>query len=147
MTPPRLGPRGDIALLAIRVFLGLAFIVHGLPKIQHPATWLSGALPAMPGWLGAVAAFVEFAGGIALVAGFVTPIFAFLIACDMVVAIFFVLLPHGAVFVDDARGAASYEKPLAYLIMAVALILLGPGRYALDGARGLSGGRPRNRRR
>ena len=128
--------RSDIALLVLRAFLGFAFVFHGYPKILHPATWASHALPGVPPWLAAVAAFVEFGGGIALIAGFATPVFAFLIACDMVVAIWFVLVPHGATFINDAApGASTYEKPLAYLVMALAIVLLGPGAYAIDRAR------------
>ncbi|MBD5656054.1 MAG: DoxX family protein [Candidatus Eremiobacteraeota bacterium] len=135
--------RNDFALLVLRLFLGAAFVLHGLPKILHPGTWAAKVLPGVPPWLAAVAAFVEFGGGIALIVGFATPLFAFLIACNMVVAIWFVLIPHGARFVNDAPGAASYEKPLAYLAIALALILLGSGNFALDAAR--PGKRPRRR--
>lgn len=145
--PLKLGPRADIALLLMRVMVGVAFVIHGLPKIQHPAAWLSPMMPGVPAWLQAVAAFAEFAGGIALVAGFLTPIFAFLIACNMIVAIFFVLVPHGAVFVSNAPHGQSYELPAAYLVMAVAFILIGPGAYSIDGARGESVGRSSRRRR
>lgn len=133
----------DLALLALRVCLGAAFIVHGWPKIGHPTTWAAHILPTALGWLAAVAAFVEFGGGIALVAGFATPIFAFLIGCDMVVAILFVLVPRGAVFVASGPGRPAYETPLAYLTMALAVVLLGPGRYAIDGMRPARRGRRR----
>jgi putative oxidoreductase len=137
--------RSDIALLALRLFLGAAFVLHGLPKILHPGTWAAGVLPGVPPWLAAVAAFVEFGGGTAMIVGFATPVFAFLIACNMVVAIWFVLIPHGAAFVNDAPGATSFEKPLAYLVMALVLVLMGPGKYAIDGVRETT--RIRSRRR
>ncbi len=147
IAPLRLGPRADIALLLLRLMVGAAFVIHGLPKIQHPGNWLSATIPSVPGWLQALAAFAEFGGGIALIAGFLTPLFAFLIACNMVVAIFFVLVPHGATFVSNAPGRQSYELPAAYLVMALAFILIGPGAYSVDGATGTSGNAARSGRR
>lgn len=147
IAPLRLGPRGDIALLVLRVLVGIAFIVHGWPKILHPASWLGAEIPHLPAWLGAVAAFVEVGGGIALVAGFATPIFAFLIAFDMVVAIFVVLVPHGAAFISATAGRRTYELPALYLASTIVFILIGPGAYSIDGARGGSGPRSGRRRR
>jgi putative oxidoreductase len=139
-----LGPRADIALLVLRLVLGVAFVLHGLPKVQEPLTWGARMVPWAPGWLQAFVAFVEVGGGIAVLAGFLTPVFAFLISCDMIVAIFFVLVPRGATFVAGG-SKPSFEVPLAYLAMAVTLILIGPGAYAADAGR--SGGRVRSKRR
>jgi putative oxidoreductase len=126
--------RSDLALLALRLVLGVAFVVHGYPKIQHPLTWAAHALPGAPGWLAAVSAAIEFGGGIALIAGFLTRVVAFLIAADMVVAIFFALVPHGAPFVAES-GGPSFELPLTYLVVGFALVMLGAGAISLDGLR------------
>jgi putative oxidoreductase len=126
--------RNDLALLALRLVLGAAFVVHGYPKIQHPLTWTEHALPGVPGWLAAISAVIEFVGGIALVAGFLTRVVAFLIATDMVVAIFVALVPHGAPFVAEA-GAPSFELPLTYLVVGFALVMMGAGAISLDGLR------------
>jgi putative oxidoreductase len=126
--------RSDLALLALRLVLGTAFVVHGYPKIQHPLTWPEHALPGVPGWLAAVSAVIEFVGGIALVVGFLTRLVAFSIAADMVVAIFFVLVPHGAPFVSEA-GGPSFELPLTYLVVGFALVMMGAGAISLDGLR------------
>ncbi len=147
LTPPRLGQRADLALLALRLVVGVAFVIHGFPKIQHPTTWGAKVVPDAPGWLLALAAFAEFGGGIALAAGLATPLFAGLIACNMLVAIFVVLVPHGAPFVSASPKSPSFELPLLYLVASVALILLGPGGYSIDGARGGSGAGQRPRRR
>ncbi len=108
--------------------------MHGFPKIQHPFTWARHVLPGAPSWLAATAAVVEFAGGIAIATGLFTRLVAFLIATNMVVAIFFVLVPRGAPFV--AAKGPSFELPLAYLTMAFVLVLVGAGSVSLDALRG-----------
>jgi len=130
---PTLGPRGDVALLVLRVVVGAAFVSHGFPKMLHATTWASTMVPGAPFWLQAIAAFAEFGGGIALILGILTPLFAFLIGCNMVVAIFFIALPHGATFVSNT-GGQTFELPLIYLAAVFTLLLLGPGRASLDGA-------------
>ena len=139
--------RSDLALLALRLVLGAAFVEHGLPKIGHLTTWTAHVLPVAPPWLAAIAALVEFAGGIAVLVGFGTPIAAFAIGADMVVAIFFVLVPRGAVFVRGSRGGPTFELELAFLAIALALVLLGSGEISVDALRGRgrvrTGGRSR----
>jgi putative oxidoreductase len=129
----RLPGAADLALLLLRLVLGAAFVIHGYGKFHDPLGWASQMLPSVPPWLQAVAAFAELGGGVALILGAFTRLFALLIACNMIVAIFGVLIPHHAVFVSDGPGP-SYEKPLAYLTVMLALLLVGPGRFSLDAA-------------
>ena len=128
--------RRDVALLALRLVLGAALVGHGYPKLMH-LTYLSRhVVPGSATWLGVAGAIVEFFGGIALVLGIVTQIAAFLAAADMVIAIFFFLIPHGAVFVSPSADVLTFELPLAYCTIAFALLLEGAGSVSLDALRG-----------
>jgi putative oxidoreductase len=127
---PLTNPRYSAALLLLRVVVGLAFVLHGLPKIQDPTHWDDlGPLHGVPGWLQAASALAEFGGGILLIVGFLTPIAALLIVIDMLVAIFGVHLPGGGKFVG---GKGSFELPLTYFAVTIAMIALGPGAYSID---------------
>ena len=124
---------GAAALLLVRLVMGVAFILHGWPKIQNPMGWMNAmGGQGVPSFLQALAALAEFGGGIALVLGLLTPIAAFGIVCQMLGALLLVHFPKGDPFVAPAPGASSYELALVYLVMAVLLIALGPGRWSLD---------------
>jgi uncharacterized membrane protein YphA (DoxX/SURF4 family) len=66
----------------------------------------------------------EFFGGILLVLGLFTQVAAALIAFTMLVAIWKVKRAQGFV--------GGYEFELALFVIAVSLMLTGPGAYALD---------------
>lgn len=120
------GGKGAAALLALRLVAGSAFILHGWPKFQNAFTWMG---PGMPSWLQALAAFAEFAGGAAILAGLLTRLAALGISCVMLVAIFHVHIPKGDPFVGQG---GSWEPAAVYLAIMVALILRGPGSVSLD---------------
>lgn len=122
---------GAAALLLVRVVMGVAFILHGWPKIQNPTTWMNAmGGEGIPSFLQALAALAEFGGGIALVLGLLTPLAALGILCQMLGALFLVHFPRGDPFVTG--GGPNYELPLIYLVLAILLIVVGPGRWSLD---------------
>jgi putative oxidoreductase len=126
-----LGARASLALLILRVLVGFALIQHGAPKMRDPLHWLdSGPLPGTPMALQLLVALAEFVGGFALIVGFLTPLFAFLLVCDMIVVVFVVMIPHGVPFVG---GAHSFEVPAYILATVLGLLITGPGRYSIDG--------------
>jgi putative oxidoreductase len=122
---------GATALLLLRLVMGVAFILHGWPKIQNPTGWMNAMGMGVPSFLQALAAFAEFGGGIALVLGLLTPIAAFGLVCQMLGALLLVHFPNNDPFVGRP-GQSSYELALVYLVVAVLLIALGPGRWSLD---------------
>lgn len=123
-------PGVDVALLLVRLVVGIAFMHHGYGKIQHPMTWM-GPDSAYPGIIQALAAISEFIGGGALALGFLTRIGAFGIICTMSVAVHLHLVKMGDPFVNTT-GGSSYEPALVYLVIGVLFLFAGPGRFSLD---------------
>lgn len=130
----------DLGLLAIRVGLGLAFIVHGWPKmIGGPQTWAKlggrfavatglGAWPESMGFMaevmGFMGAFSELVGGGLLILGLLMRPAAFLLFSTMVVA----TLHH----ISIGDGFGGYSHAMEAAIVFFGLILIGPGKYSLD---------------
>jgi putative oxidoreductase len=117
----------DAGLLILRVFAGLALaLAHGLGKIppQEGFVGMVGGLglpaPHIAAWLSGIA---EFGGGILLALGLLTRPAALLIVINMTVAV--VLAHAGDTFLDR-------ERPLLFLFIALAYLLIGAGRYSLD---------------
>lgn len=126
----------DIGLLLIRLVVGILFIGHGAQKLFG---WFGGyGLKGTGGWLESVgmkpgivmavlAGLAEFAGGILLTIGLLTPVAGILIAGTMIMAIVKVHAPNG--LWSTANG---YEYNLTLIAVAIGLALSGPGKYALD---------------
>jgi putative oxidoreductase len=130
--PGEVGGRGSVGLLLLRVVVGAAFLFHGWPKIQDPQHWMGELGAGVPGALQAAAAVSEFGGGVALILGLLTPLAALGIACTMAGALGMVHLRMGHPFVG-APGKPSCELASVYLAAAIALLLVGPGKWSLDG--------------
>lgn len=120
-TPP------PLALVLIRGVAGAGLMFHGWKKIQDPFGWM-GADSGTPAILQALAALSEFGGGLAWILGLLTPLASFGILATMAVAASR-HISRGDPFVG--RGG-SYELALLYLVIAVGLLLGGPGRWSLD---------------
>lgn len=127
--PPAPAGRIGVALLGIRAIVGLAFIFHARMKLPDPMMWM-GPHGFAPSWLQGVVTFAEFFGGIALILGLLTPLVTVILSIDMITAILKYHIPAGGHFVG---GRAAFEVPLVYLVVLIALLLAGPGRYSIDG--------------
>jgi putative oxidoreductase len=128
--PAFVGGPGAVGLLVLRLVAGAALMLHGWPKIQHATAWMGPKAP-VPGALQALAALAEFGGGLCWIVGLLTPLASFLILCTMATAAGMVHIAQGHPFVATT-GGPSYEPALGYLAIAVALLLVGPGRLSLD---------------
>ena len=84
----------NLTLLVMRVVAGLAFVLHGWPKIQNPFGWM-GSDAFAPGPLQALAALSEFGGGLCWILGFLMPLSSLGIGCTMVVAVYMHAIVRG----------------------------------------------------
>ena len=126
----------DIAMLVLRVGIGTIFVAHGLQKLMG---WWEG-----PGWEGfkgfigylgirptlfwaTISLVAELGGGLALIAGLFVPLAAAGLVAQTIVLFVKVHWPNG--FWSPNGGI---EFPLAFLVGAFAVQLLGPGAWSLD---------------
>lgn len=116
--------RISLGLLALRLILGIAFIAHGAGKIANPFGWMGPDAP-VPGIFQGLAALAEFGGGIALIAGLLTPLASLGLVATMAVAVLF-HISNGDAFVGG------YELAVTYLVLSGFLLVSGPGRFSLD---------------
>lgn len=122
----------EIGLLVLRCGIGLIFFKHGLSKITAgPQLWLSlgqamsnFGISFAPAFWGALAAFSEFLGSIALILGLGTRIAAFFMASVMIVA----FIMH---FTNKDPWTA-ISHPTSLFVVFVSLIIMGSGTYSLD---------------
>jgi putative oxidoreductase len=129
----------DVTALLLRLAAGAIFLPHGYSKVfgAGGAAAFAADLPSygIPTLLGYLAAYAEFFGAILLIAGLVTRLDAFLLACTMGVAVAVVQLPD-ALHDPDSHGFGpvmrAIELPLAMFAITTAIVLVGPGRFSLD---------------
>jgi putative oxidoreductase len=129
-----------LALLVLRLVLGVIMISHGYSKVfgglSHHAQFISSL--GLPGWLAYISAVTEFFGGILVIAGLLTRCVSLAILIDLGVAIAKVHWKHGLL------GEGGYQFPLALAAIAFALVFFGGGPMAFDSIR-KGGGRVKSK--
>lgn len=120
----------SFALLLVRLVVGVAFILHGWPKVQNPQAWMAGMENAPHPAIQAIAAFVEFGGGILLAVGLLTRFAALALATVMIGALALVHVPQGHPFL--AKWNPGAELASVYLVVNLLIAITGAGAFSLD---------------
>jgi putative oxidoreductase len=132
----------SLALLFIRIPLGLIFAAHGSQKLLglFGGPGLTATLKSfevhlgIPPVLALLAIIAEFGGGLGVLCGFLTRLSAVGIAVTMAVAMYKVTWVNG--FFLNATCASGrghgIEYNVALLCMALALVVTGGGQWAID---------------
>jgi len=133
-----------LAVLILRLFVGFAFMMHGSQKLLGAfggsgVAGVAGMLTKIgvepANILAWVVSITEFVGGVCIFFGFLTRFWAAGLVIDMGVAIAKVHLPNGFF---AAKGGM--ELPLSFGVMALVILLTGPGSLSVDRATGIEKG-------
>ena len=118
--------------LILRLMLGFLILMHGVSKLTNGIDWLDERLIAsgLPVFFKYGVYVGEVVAPVLVVLGFYTRAGAWLIAVNMLFAIG--LAHWGEVFAVTENGSLAIEKQYLFMFSAIALALIGPGRYAIN---------------
>ena len=122
----------DIGKLVLRIALGLLILLHGIFKLRHGIGGIEGMVAAhgLPGFVAYGVLVGEVLAQVLLLLGWFSRVGAALVAVNMLFA--FALAHMGQLARLNEQGGWALELQGMYLAAAVALALLGPGRYAIN---------------
>jgi len=120
-----------VALLLLRVGLGVIFMHNGYPKfwgarLEHIDEMVH--INHLPAYFVDIAGVLELGGGALLIAGLFTRILGLLLAGEMAIAMW-----KGEQFFQNPLAVDKYELSLALGVGAFALATFGAGPISLDG--------------
>lgn len=112
----------------LRIALGVAFVIHGYPKIGSRRADIIDYLrtKGIPGPVTVITGYFEFFGGILIVIGLGVQVISLLMALESFMTMFVSTRLLGK------KYAQGYEVDIAYFAMALALFMLGGGVLSLD---------------
>jgi putative oxidoreductase len=118
--------------LILRLMLGILILTHGIGKLTHGVDWMDDMLTAsgLPVFFKYGVYVGEVVAPALVILGFYTRVGAWLIAVNMLFAIG--LAHWGEVFAVTENGSLAIEKQYLFMFSAIALALIGPGRYAIN---------------
>jgi len=135
--PVAYGGGGDAGRFVLRVALGVLVLFHGIDKIVGGSYGFVTdvlAKTGMPPAFGFLVYIGEVLAPLLLIIGAWTRLAGVIVMINMIVAV--VLAHAGQLFTRAPTGGYALELQAMYLFAALAVALLGAGRYSLGGADG-----------
>lgn len=131
-----MGNSDDLGKLLLRVVLGVLILLHGVSKIMGgPGFVISAATSAgLPAAVGYLVYVGEVLAPILLIIGVWSRLAALIIAGNMAFAIFLVHMKQLTSLSNT--GGWALELQGMFLFSALALVLLGAGRFSIGGRGG-----------
>ncbi|MES2319889.1 MAG: DoxX family protein [Pseudomonadota bacterium] len=122
--------------LVLRVALAAIILFHGVAKLNGGIGFIGDMLAkaGLPAFLGYLVYVGEVIAPLLILAGIFTRPAALVVAINMLVAV--VLVHTGEFFTINQTGGWALELQGMYFFAAVAVALLGAGRYSLGGEAG-----------
>ncbi len=126
----------DLGKLILRVTLAALILFHGVAKIINGIGFITALVAkfGLPPALGYLVYIGEVVAPLLLLFGIWTRLAALIVAINMVVAI--VLVHTGELLTLTKTGGWALELQAMFLVSAIALALLGAGRYSVGGING-----------
>jgi len=123
----------SIGKLILRVALGALILMHGIAKLMGGVGGLSGMITSagLPAFIAYGVYIGEVIAPILVLLGWYSRIGAALIAINMLFAIG--LAHAGEIFTIGKTGGWAIELQGMFLFTAIAVALIGPGRYSING--------------
>ena len=124
----------DLGKLLLRVGLGVLILLHGIAKVMNGIDPILAGVQAagLPREFGYLVYVGEVVAPLLLIVGFLTRPAALIIAINMAFAVYLV---HAAqLFTLTKQGGWALELQGIYFLAAVAIALLGAGRFSVGGA-------------
>jgi putative oxidoreductase len=112
--------------LPLRILAGIAFIIHGLPKLSNIAgtEHFFSSMIGLPAAMALPIGLLEVIGGIALLIGVLTRVASIFFIIEMIGSTITAKLSKGFV--------GGYELDLLLMAISISLLLTGPGRISIE---------------
>ncbi|MDH6591292.1 putative oxidoreductase [Variovorax sp. TBS-050B] len=133
---PSLATSDDAGKLLLRVAIGVLVLLHGIFKLSAGVGFIAGMLAkaGLPGGLAYLVYVGEIVAPLLMIAGLWTRAAAAVVVVNMLFALGLVHMAD--LFALTKQGGWALELQGLYLFGALAVVLLGAGRFGIGGVRG-----------